>query len=167
MAIFQIDGISGTGKTTVCEELIRRGYKAIDSDEAFGYYGDPKTGLPTDEKNQLNWIWDLDKVRKLAETSSEDTIFVCGGAMNQDEVKNLFEKKLTLIIDDATLRQRLIGRTNNTFGKHPDDLTRQLEWNKGAVDYAKRIGSIVIDGTNSIDVVVDEILRVTSSTTSK
>jgi len=160
MAIFQVDGISGTGKTTVAEELIRRGYNAIDSDAAFGYFGDPKTGMPTDEKTQMNWIWDLDKVKLLAKSSTNETVFVCGGAMNQDQIRDIFDKRFTLVIDDDTMRQRLLSRTNNDFGKHPDELARQLEWNKGAVAYAKSIGSIVVDATQPISKVADDILNI-------
>ncbi len=166
MALIQIDGISGTGKTTVCEDLIRRGYNSIDSDDAFGYWGDPKTGIPTEEKIQLNWIWDLDKVRMLAESSVDKTVYVCGGAMNQDDVKDLFEKRITLVVDDDTMRYRLLSRTNSDFGKQPDDLARQLERNKSAIAYAESIGSMVIDATKSLKEVVDEVLRVTGSTTS-
>lgn len=156
--IIQIDGISGTGKTTVAEELIRRGYNALDADAAFGYWGDPETGEPTDEQIQHNWIWDLEKVKALAESSDDTPVFVCGGAMNQDRIRDIFSKRFTLVIDDDTMRHRLMTRTNNDFGKHPDDLARQLEWNKGAADYAKRIGATVIDATRPIKQVVDDIL---------
>jgi uridine kinase len=156
--IIQIDGISGTGKTTVAQELTRRGYAALDADEAFGYYGDPQTGEPTGEQTQHNWIWDLEKVKSLAKSSEDTTIFVCGGAMNQDKVRDVFDKRFTLVVDDDTMRHRLMTRTNNDFGKHPDDLARQLEWNKGATDYAKRIGAVVVDATKPIERVVDDIL---------
>ncbi|MBI3494634.1 nucleoside kinase [Candidatus Saccharibacteria bacterium] len=157
--IIQIDGISGTGKTTAAEELARRGYTALDADESFGYYGNPETGEPTDERTQHNWIWDIDKVKTLAVSSGDTTIFVCGGAMNQDRVRDIFDKRFTLVIDNDTMRHRLMTRTNNEFGKHPDDLARQLEWNKGATEYAKSIGAIVIDATKPIEQVVDNILR--------
>lgn len=156
--IFQIDGISGTGKTTVAEELSRRGYTALDADEAFGYYGNPETGEPTDVQIQHNWIWDIDKVKSLAESSENNTIFVCGGAMNQDRARGIFDKRFTLVVDNDTMRHRLMTRTSNDFGKHPDDLARQLEWNQGAVEYAKSIGAIVIDATKPIERVVDDIL---------
>ncbi len=55
--LYQIDGISGTGKTSLAVELTGRGYDAVDSDGSFGYFGNSKTGLPTDEKTQMNWIW--------------------------------------------------------------------------------------------------------------
>lgn len=155
---YLIEGISGTGKTTVCEELRRRGYHSIDSDEVFGFYGDIKTGLPVEEEHQLNWIWDKKKVQETLGNKSE-TIFVCGGAMNQQEFMSYFKKVFTLYVDDKTLRDRLLSRTNNDFGKHPDDLARQLEWNKGTVAYAKQRGTILIDATKPVDVVTDEILR--------
>lgn len=156
--IIQIDGISGTGKTTTAEELARRGYTALDADDSFGYYGNPETGEPTNEQTQHNWIWDIDKIKSLAKSSEDTTIFVCGGAMNQDKVRDLFDKRFTLVIDNDTMRYRLMTRTNNKFGKHPDDLARQLEWNKGATEYAKSIGAIVIDATRPTEGVVDDIL---------
>lgn len=156
--IIQIDGISGTGKTTTAEELTRRGYKALDADEEFGYYGNPETGEPTDKQHQLNWIWDLEKVKSLAESSKDETVFVCGGAMNQDKIRDVFAKRFTLVIDDETMKDRLLSRTNSDFGKHPEDLARQLEWNKGTVEYAKRIDSVVVDATRPVNEVVDDIL---------
>jgi thymidylate kinase len=159
MALIQIDGISGTGKTTVAKELIKRGRKAIDADAEFGYFGDPKTGLPTDEQHQLNWLWDLDKITSFAKSSSDETVYICGGAMNQDKVKDVFKKRFTLVIDNETMRHRLLNRTNNDFGKKPDDLARQLEWNKGAAEYARSIGSTVIDATRPIEQVAQQIIQ--------
>lgn len=158
MTLIQIDGLSGTGKTTVAEELIRRGYSAVDADEAFGYYGNPVTGEPTDEQTQHNWIWDIEKIKSLAKISEETPTFICGGAMNQDKARDLFNKRFTLVVDDETMRHRLLTRTNNDFGKHPEDLARQLEWNKGAAEYASSIGAVVIDATESVEKVVDNIL---------
>ena len=53
MTNYLIEGVSGTGKTTVCEELKNRGYKAVEADEEIAHYADPKTGLPTEEKIQI------------------------------------------------------------------------------------------------------------------
>jgi dephospho-CoA kinase len=153
---YLIEGLSGTGKSAVCEELKKRGYKALEADEVFGFYGDPKTRLPTEEKSQLNWLWDKNKVEKELSDKTEVT-FVCGGAMNQDDFSQYFKKTFTLYLDDDTLRERLLTRTNNDFGKHPDDLARQLEWNKGAVEWAKQRGTVLIDASKPITEVVDEI----------
>lgn len=154
---YLIEGISGTGKTSVCDELQKRGYKALEADEAFGFYGDPKTGLPTENKHQLNWVWDRKRVDEALKDKTE-TIFVCGGAMNQNEFIHYFKKVFTLYVDDDTLRNRLLKRTNNDFGKHPEDLARQLEWNKGAIEYAKQRGTTLINATKPIDAVINEII---------
>ena len=45
---YLIEGVSGTGKTSVCKELKRRGYHAINGDRELAYQGDPETGTPTD-----------------------------------------------------------------------------------------------------------------------
>jgi broad-specificity NMP kinase len=45
---YLIEGVSGTGKTSVCDELRRRGYHSIHGDRDLAYQGDPKTGGPLD-----------------------------------------------------------------------------------------------------------------------
>ena len=157
MSNYLIEGVSGTGKTTVCHELQKRGYKALEADEVFGFYGDPKTGLPTEHKHYLNWIWDNKRFDEELKGKT-GTIFVCGGAMNQSKFMHYFKKVFTLLIDDDTLRNRLLNRTNNDFGKNPKDLAKQLEWNKGAIEYSKQRGTILIDATKPVNTVVDEIL---------
>jgi dephospho-CoA kinase len=155
---YLIEGISGTGKTEVCNELKKRGYKALEADEVFGFYGDPKTGKPTEKRSQLNWLWNKKKVDEKLSKEIGEPIFVCGGAMNQNEFTHYFNKTFTLRVDDDALRERLLNRTNNDFGKHPDDLARQLEWNKGVIEYSRQRGTILIDAAKPINVVVDEIL---------
>jgi Cdc6-like AAA superfamily ATPase len=41
MRNYLIEGVSGTGKTSVCKELQRRGYYAINGDTELAYQGDP------------------------------------------------------------------------------------------------------------------------------
>jgi hypothetical protein len=47
MRNYLIEGVSSTGKTSVCKELQRRGYDAIHGDSELAYLGDPETGTPT------------------------------------------------------------------------------------------------------------------------
>ena len=71
---YLIEGVSGTGKTSVCRELQRRGYHAINGDRELAYQGDPETGLPMngvalcDDEDRVRFIsehhiWDVDKVK--------------------------------------------------------------------------------------------------------
>lgn len=156
--IYLIEGVSGTGKTTVCQELQKRGYRAVEADEDIAHYADSKTGLPTNEKIPDNWIWNKEKFDKAIKQDGDAPIFICGGAMNQEDFKHHFTKVFTLHIDDETLKRRLANRTNNDFGKHPDELALQLEWNKGAIKYSKERGTTLINATKPVSDVVDEIL---------
>jgi broad-specificity NMP kinase len=54
---YLIEGVSGTGKTSVCKELQRRGYHAINGDNELAYQGDPETGKPKDGGGHENHIW--------------------------------------------------------------------------------------------------------------
>ena len=79
--------------------------------------------------------------------------------MNQEDFKHHFTKVFTLHIDDETLKHRLLNRTNNSFGKHPDELALQLQWNKGAVKYSKERSTSLVDATRPVNEVVDTILN--------
>jgi hypothetical protein len=45
---YLIEGVSGTGKSSVGKELQRRGYHAVNGDRELAYQGDPEAGEPTD-----------------------------------------------------------------------------------------------------------------------
>ena len=46
---YLIEGVSGTGKTSVPEELQRRGFHVIHGDRELAYHGDPCSGRPAIE----------------------------------------------------------------------------------------------------------------------
>ena len=62
-----IDGVSCAGKTTVCDELQRRGYHAIHGDRELACWGDLNTGEPADGSagEQRTWMWNVAKVSAL------------------------------------------------------------------------------------------------------
>lgn len=159
MKLYLIEGVSGAGKTTICEELQKRGFAAIEADEDLADWTDPKTGLPTDDHNYKHWLWDKEKFEKLLKRTKTDILFVCGGAMNKPDFLQHFSQVFTLHIDDDTLRKRLSTRTNNDFGKHPDELAVQLKFNQTTLQESKKRGTILIDATMPINSVVSEILK--------
>jgi hypothetical protein len=57
-----------------------------------------------------------------------------------------------------TLRDRLLTRTANTFGKHPEELAAALEDNDGVESTYRRLGSTIIDGRRPPAEVADAIL---------
>ena len=85
--------------------------------------------------------------------------------MNQGEFADLFEKRFVLHVDSDTMRHRLLTRTNNDYGKAPEELAEQLELNTRVLEEATRVGATIVDATRPISVVADEIVRVALGST--
>jgi dephospho-CoA kinase len=158
MKVYLIEGVSGAGKSTVCEELSKLGYKTIDADEELASFADPETGLPTDDHSYKNWIWNEGKFNQALEKTDADIIFVCGGAMNKPNFLHHFSKIFTLHIDDETLKDRLQNRTTNDYGKKPEELAVQLKFNQQTVEQSKKNGTILIDATKPLPAIIKEII---------
>jgi broad-specificity NMP kinase len=69
---YLVEGVSGTGKSSVCDELQRRGYKAINGDRELAYQGDPETGKRTGAYGHEYHIWDVDKVKEIAANKEDE-----------------------------------------------------------------------------------------------
>lgn len=75
---YLIEGVSGTGKSSVREELQRRGYHAVDGHRELAYQGDPETGIPTEGRTHEHHIWNVERVQALISDRSEKVTFFCG-----------------------------------------------------------------------------------------
>jgi gluconate kinase len=153
---YLVEGLSGTGKSSVYEELIRRGYKAISTDRAWAYHADPATGRPGGPNHHDNFMWDEQRAVSELERPEPELLFVCGSSRNRDRFLPYFTKIFNLRIDDDTMRRRLQARTNNEFGKEPEELELMLRLNRSD---EKPAGAIDVDATRPLDQVVDELLR--------
>jgi hypothetical protein len=154
---YLVEGVSCTGKSSVWEELRRRGYHAVNGDRELAYQGDPETGEPTDGLTHGNHIWDVDKVRALVADHADPVTFFCGGSRNFPRFVDLFDGVFVLDIDVDTLHRRLAERTENHWGARQEerDLVVRLHRTKEDIP----ANGTVIDATAPIARVVDEILR--------
>ena len=150
---YLVEGLSGAGKSSVYEELIRRGYSAISTDRAWKRHAGPDAGLPILGDNSL---WDGQRAVAELESPEPDVLFVCGSGRNRDRFLPYFTEVFNLRIDDDTMRRRLRERTNNDFGKQPEELELMLTLNRSD---EKPAGAIDIDATQPLDRVVDDVLR--------
>jgi acetyl-CoA carboxylase carboxyltransferase component len=85
---YLVEGVSGTGKTSVCAELNRRGYQAINGDKVLAYRGDPETGEAIDTAIHEHHIWNLSRLPALVAEPHEPVTFFCGGSRTQRGVRN-------------------------------------------------------------------------------
>ena len=158
---FLIEGGSGTGKTSVCEELGRRGYQAIHGDRDLAYQGDPKTGEPAHVSGLAvhhHHIWDVDRVEALVVDQREMVTFFCGGSRNLMKFVDLFDAIFVLEIDAKTLTQKLDERTNDEWGGRGRHAERELILRLHRTEEDVPPESIVIDATAPLNQVVDEVL---------
>jgi hypothetical protein len=154
---YLIEGVSGTGKTSVCDELRRRGYHAIHGDRDLAYQGDPRTGEPLDGFVHEHHIWYVDKVRALVADQSYAASFFCGGSRNFDHFIDLFDGVFVLEVDLDTLHRRLAGRPEDEWGGRVSEREFIARLHATRVDIPKN--AIIIDATAPISRVVDAILE--------
>lgn len=114
---YLIEGVSCTGKTTVCNELQKRGYHAIHGDRQLAYQGNPETGLPTDGIMHEHHIWDIQKVKDIVADQEHPVTFFCGGSRNFSKFIDLFDGVFILEIDSETLKRRLDKRPKFPAGR--------------------------------------------------
>ena len=158
---YLIEGVSGTGKTSVCGELQRRGYHAINGDRELAYQGDPESGEPTDGFRHENHIWHIDKVRSLVANQDAALTFFCGGSRNFSKFIGLFDGVFVLEVDLETLHRRLDQRPDDEWGAKQDERDLIVHLHQTKADTPK--DGIVIDATQPLSRVVDEIIRQTKT----
>ncbi|MDQ1695336.1 MAG: hypothetical protein QOJ03_689 [Frankiaceae bacterium] len=153
---FLIEGVSCTGKTTVCRELQRRGYRAINGDTELAYQGDPETGAPIGGHAHEHHLWRVDLVKALVDDGDEPTTFFCGGSRNFSAFIHLFDAVFVLTVDEHTLLDRLAQRSPDEFGSRPAERELILRLHRTREDTPD---GIPVDATQPAARVVDEIVR--------
>lgn len=168
---FLIDGVSGTGKTTVAEELQKRGYHVLHGDRELKFLGDPQTGKPLkepkhkSEKDKAEWrqkhlLWPLDKIKSITKDKTEPLTFFCGGSRNSSKFISLLDGVFILEVQDINeIYRRLderVARDPTDFGGKPEE-KEMVERLHATQESIPQIG-IRIDSTQTLDDVVNEIL---------
>lgn len=154
---FLVEGVSGSGKTSVCHELRRRGHHALNGDTELAYQGDPATGEPTDVPSHWHHLWRRDDVERLVADQREPVTFFCGGSRNVRTFQHLFDAVFVLQVDRDTLVRRLERRSPDEFGGRDAERDLVLRLHETGEDAPE--DGIPIDATAPLAQVVDEILR--------
>jgi hypothetical protein len=157
---YLVEGGSGAGKTSVCEELRRRGYHAVNGDRELAYQGDPATGEPREGVAGLavhdHHLWSVDRVKALAADRDQAVTFFCGGSRNLAQFIDLFDGVFVLEVDLDTLNRRLDGRPEDEWGGRRSERELIVRLHRTREEIPAR--GTPIDGTQPLPRVVDEIL---------
>ena len=162
-----LTGMSGTGKSTTIRELAARGYKAVDLDcdefsewvEVSSESGAPGSPVEPDR----DWVWREDRVQDLLSTEDADVLFLSGCAQNMGKFLPQFDHVILLSAPAEVIVERLATRTNNPYGKHPDEVARVLDLLETVEPLLRRAAGHEINTSARLDDVVTTVLRLVQS----
>lgn len=164
-----ITGITGSGKSSLCSELRKRGYKAYDIENIHGFFNmvHKKTGKIADKYDkdnlewvkQYDWICNKDKLQELVHKNTNGIVFYCGTGSNLDELLFLFDKIFLLKVSPKILRERLSTRKSNDFGRTSEVQDWILEWQDWWENHMCEKGAIIIDANRDIKEVTIDIIE--------
>ena len=130
MARVLVTGMSGTGKTTVLDELRRRGHITVDTD-----YDDWQ--LP-------DRTWDERRMQQLLESHSD--VVVSGAVENQGRFYDRFEHVVLPSVPLHVLIERVRSRTNNPYGKTSEQQAEIARYLDTVEPRLRRGATLELDG---------------------
>ena len=160
MRTFLITGNPGSGKSTLAAELSRRGHVAIDADDLASWADE--AGVPVDPPAEVDEAWQLthrwvwNRTRFEEAVAAHDLVFVCGIALNQEEMLDLFERVFLLVLDEDAQEARLARATS---AQRTEGVKQQIRDGR-PVFQAKMLaaGATPLDATRSPAALADTVL---------
>jgi broad-specificity NMP kinase len=175
MALILITGTSTSGKSTIAHELGELGYNSIDIEHSgsAAYYS-KQTGIraaefgqaPERTKEWLNnheWLIDVDWVKDLHKQAIDADIYICGGSENESIIAKLCDKVIWLKTDEKTIKSRVNNPRDHDYGTRLHELEKIIEDNKRKEAEFQSQGAITIDVMRPLPDVLDDILKLTST----
>lgn len=145
-----VTGMSGTGKTTLLEELGRRGHRVVDTDD-----GDWHEVVDGER------LWREERISALLDSVGDDSpelLFVQGTVRNQGRFRDRFDRVVLLSAPREVVVERLATRTNNPFGKDPAQLAAILADLEVVEPLLRRSATLEIVTTVPVAAVADRVL---------
>jgi len=164
-----VTGSAGSGKSSLVIELGRRGVAAYDEDDPeIGGAHELESGLPVPvppvEERSPDWFsrheWRLrDGVLEgLRAKASDALVVLCGNVFPPSTAIGLFDRVLHLVLDEQTLRERMLTRVGNDYGKSPDELQQVLRRHRMLGDACRECDVVAVDATRPLTEIADDVV---------
>jgi shikimate kinase len=155
--------MSGTGKSTLICELAACGYKAVDADsDEWSHWvavGSGSEIAASPVRPTEDWVWREDRIADLLATEDAGILFLSGCAENMGQFLPQFDHIVLLSAPADVIVERLATRTNNMYGKQPDEVARVLALQETVEPLLRRAATHEINTSAPLDQVVATILR--------
>jgi dephospho-CoA kinase len=138
--------MSGTGKSTLIQELRRRGLVAYDADDD-GF---------SEPRGSGRWGWRRDLVADLLGAHTEGLLFFAG--CSEEQAYLPFDLRVLLTAPEALLVSRLCARTGNAYGRTNAELVQVLSDRAEVEPVLRRAADLVLTSTAPPAELADAIL---------
>jgi shikimate kinase len=155
-----ITGMSGTGKSSVIQELAARGYQAYDLDSP--EWSEWIDADPSDVLTPIHgkdWVWREDRIRALLSRPGGGTLFIGGCAENMVQFYPLIDAVILLSAPVTTIMERLRTRSPDNYGSVAEERRRIGGLISTIEPLLRKSADYEIDTRKPIHATVDEILR--------
>lgn len=153
-----LTGLSGTGKSTLIRELGQRGYKAVDTDTPEWCEWVPAPVGADTVRRGADWTWREDRIEALLDTEDAEILFVSGCEPNQVRFYPRFDHVVLLSTPLEVVLERLRTRSDNDYGKDPEDVARILRHRETIEPRLRRSATEEVDTSGSLDTVIAAVL---------
>jgi len=147
-----ITGLSGTGKSSVLLRLRELGYRTLDPDE-----GDFTMTVPSGAG--VERLWREDRIQAALSAANAELLFVSGTCRNQVRFYPQFDHIVLLSAPASVLVERLTRRTNNPYGKRPEELAETLLYVETVEPLLRKSATLEVDTSAPLEQVVSSILE--------
>lgn len=147
-----LTGMSGVGKSTVLAELGRLGFATVDTDDAGWIHvvaGEP--------------LWRESLIDSLLRRRRDAPLFVGGTVANQAGFYGRFDEVVLLSAPAEVVFQRIAERSNNPFGKTPEERARVAEDIEHVEPLLRQAATLEIDACLPVSEVVSALVAVVDS----
>ncbi len=158
MAKILVTGMSGTGKSTALEMLAARGHRAVDTDT------DEWSHWVTLSDGSTDWVWQEPAISDLLANHGEGALFVAGCKSNQGRFYPQFDHVVLLSAPAEIMLARIATRTNNPFGKRPEEREAILRDLANVEPLLRATSTVEIDACAPIDKVVQQLEELAQTT---
>jgi shikimate kinase len=156
-----ITGMSGTGKSSVIQELAARGYRAYDLDTPeWSQWVDAAASDALTPAEGKDWVWREDRVRRLLVTPADGMLFISGCAENMQSLFPLIDTVILLSAPVETIMERLTARSPGGYGGTAEERRKVGELISTIEPLLREAAHHEIDTRGPVPATVDEILRV-------